>query len=485
MRFVVFISILLAPFVWAQGKSAPVIEFKYHNFYHPEQGAYTETILKFKGNSLKANLKSDTLTGLELIVTQIFKQDEEIVRIDKSAVRAPLDSLGNIRDFYHIQKFALDPNRYEYELIVEDEKNQHKDLNFEKEINVEFPRSQYHLSDIVIAEFIEKSMHSYPTVFTKFGYEVYPQMSNEIFRFQNQLYYYVELNSQLYDPIDTVFVLSERVLLKNDLDSAVFERFSRISMQKFKGIAKNIALDSVYSNDYVLEIALLNRFKDVVDQKSIEFSRRKSKPIQIDELKDKELQAKFEESIPEDSIAYFVSSLIPIAHQSETRNIIKLLKKEDSRLHLKYLQAFWKNINPDSPYETWAQYKKVVEKVEERYGTSFQMGHETDRGRVYLQYGAPSQIYDIPSSPSEYPYEIWQYDRIKNLTNRRFIFYNTTNLTNNYFLLHSDMVGEIQNRRWRYELNKRNTYDNDLDDPRGTGSTDHWGRNSDLYYNSY
>ena len=119
------------------------------------------------------------------------------------------------------------------------------------------------------------------------------------------------------------------------------------------------------------------------------------------------------------------------------------------------------------------------------FGTNFQMGHETDRGRIFLKYGYPSQIYEVPSSPSEYPYEIWQYDRIQSFTIRRFIFYNNTNVTNDYRLLHSNMLGEIQNRRWRLEINKRNAFDNDLDSDTGTRNRDHWGRNSDWYFNSY
>lgn len=483
-RYFIYILIFIIGFInQSNAKNEPYVKLSHFNFYHPEQGSYTETVLLFQGNSLKAK-KSDSNYELELVVIQIFKRDDDIIQVDKSAVNAPIDSLGNVRDFYHIRKFPIDPGKYDYELIVEDPNNKHKTLNYEKAVNIALTKTDYYFSEIVPANYIEKSNENYPTDFTKFGYEVYPKIEADFKAFQNELFYYAELNCQLYETKDTTFVLAEK-LIYNESDSLVFERYSRVSMNKLKPIAKNINLDTIYSGDYTLELTLLDRNKEIVSTKSMNFKREKRKPIKLETIKDTDLKHKFETSIPLDSSAYYVSSLIPIAHQNEVKNIITILKQENNLLNLKYLQSFWKAVAPEEPYESWLNFKAVVDKIEERYGTSFQMGHETDRGRVYLQYGSPSQVYDVPSSPSEYPYEIWQYDRIKNLTNRRFVFYNTTNLTNNYVLLHSDMIGEIQNKRWRYALNKRNSFDNDLDDPVGTGNTDHWGRNSDLYFNSY
>src|SRR5690554_6549363 len=130
------------------------------------------------------------------------------------------------------------------------------------------------------------------------------------------------------------------------------------------------------------------------------------------------------------------------------------------------------------------RYKAQVQSVEWLFATNYQVGFETDRGRVYLQYGSPNSVIEQPSSPAEYPYEIWQYDQIKQYSNRRFVFYSPTNLNEDYRLLHSDMIGELQNYRSKYALNQRNTPDSDLDDPTG-GAKPHFGGNSSRYYNSY
>ena len=60
------------------------------------------------------------------------------------------------------------------------------------------------------------------------------------------------------------------------------------------------------------------------------------------------------------------------------------------------------------------------------------------------------------NEPSSYPYEIWQYYKLgNNQSNKRFVFYSHSELTNNFELLHSDAIGEVSNYRWQMILNSR------------------------------
>lgn len=91
-----------------------------------------------------------------------------------------------------------------------------------------------------------------------------------------------------------------------------------------------------------------------------------------------------------------------------------------------------------------------------------QKGYYSDRGRVYLQYGAPSQRSMQPNEPNAYPYEIWQYYRTTDastgafFSNRKFVFVNKMLGDECYMLIHSDMRGELNNPRWQFELTRRN-----------------------------
>jgi hypothetical protein len=111
-------------------------------------------------------------------------------------------------------------------------------------------------------------------------------------------------------------------------------------------------------------------------------------------------------------------------------------------------------------------------------------GYFTDRGRVYLQYGPPDAQQQVANEPDTYPYEIWQYYRIKDpqtgqfQTNKRFVFWNKDLDGNCYKLLHSDVRGELRDNRWQMRLKARtqNNVNLDVENPNmntyGTGIDD-------------
>jgi GWxTD domain-containing protein len=150
----------------------------------------------------------------------------------------------------------------------------------------------------------------------------------------------------------------------------------------------------------------------------------------------------------------------------------------------KHIQAFWKYTAKNSPYESWIKYKNQIYLVERSFGNNFQEGFETDRGRVYLKYGSPSSINARETSPTEYPYEIWIYDKIGAFSNKRFVFYNPDLVNNAYRLLHSDMLGELKNPSWQQILVKRNTMNGDVDSPNKFNQRV-WGGNSNDLFRQY
>lgn len=103
--------------------------------------------------------------------------------------------------------------------------------------------------------------------------------------------------------------------------------------------------------------------------------------------------------------------------------------------------------------------------IQKKYGTRALKGYNTDMGRVYLQYGAPSSINKSDFEPNAYPYEMWHYDKIKNQTNKMFVFYSKDMLSRNYTLLHSDMPGEPNEPAWNIILRQKSAINaKDIDD---------------------
>jgi GWxTD domain-containing protein len=196
------------------------------------------------------------------------------------------------------------------------------------------------------------------------------------------------------------------------------------------------------------------------------------------------LDPAFQNSISDDSLDYYLESLIPIAKQSEILNIISSLKTKNKEIARKHIQGFWVKTSATNPYEAWISYKQQVQFVQKLYSNNFQDGYETDRGRVYLKYGAPTNVIQKETSPSEYPYEIWQYNKIERFSNKRFIFYNPDLVNNTYRLLHSDMLGEVKNQGWQAALSKRNTVNGSVDNP-NMYNQDHFGGNSNDLFRQY
>jgi GWxTD domain-containing protein len=235
------------------------------------------------------------------------------------------------------------------------------------------------------------------------------------------------------------------------------------------------------SGSYRLELAVVDRNNVQYGNTVSYYFERINETELFSDVESIVLDPAFQASITDDSLQYFLGSLLPISRPAEAKNILATLKTSDKQRARKHIQQFWLQTSGSNAYDAWIGYKKQVQMVEELYATNYQSGFETDRGRVYLQYGLPNSIIIKENNPSEYPYEIWHYYKIKVYSNKRFVFYNPDLVNNAYRLLHSDLIGEQQNYRWQQALSKRNSSNINIDDP-NDGNKDHYGGESNYYY---
>lgn len=452
-------------------------------FYAPEAGNYIEVQLNFVGYSLKYTDREEE-TFAEVEISQVFSQNDTVVVADKYLLKSPLVIDSLVEDFHDIQKYLLAPGKYRYDLVIRDVNSKNEPISITKSIKIDDMSKELGFSSFTAAESI-RANPELQSIFTKVGYDVIPMVGDYYpTEIQNLLYYLEAYNTDSTFE-DSVYVVEQKIIGRDvRFDLEEYTRYFRYKTTAIQPIAKVIDISMLPTGAYTLELNLLNRDKKIMVRSAFDFDRNNTEKVNELAFESVILDPAFEESVPQDSTDYYVASLIPISRQGEVKNIIRLLKEKDKELNMRYLQAFWKQTTPENPYEGWMKYKAQIQKVEELFATNFQVGFETDRGRVFLQYGAPSNVIEQPSSPAEYPYEIWRYDKIKQYSNKRFIFYSKTNLNKDYTLLHSDMIGELQNFRWKYALNKRSTPDQNLDDPSG-GANPHFGGNSSRYYNSY
>ena len=442
-------------------------------FFESSIGNYVEVQLQFLGPSLQYKGVEGGLKG-EVAIQLSIKSNDKIVASDAYRLETPLMRDSIVEDFFDLKRFALEPGIYELEVSLLDLNATNEPMSGKQQIEIKDFNNKIAISDIQVSETMTKT--DSVTVFTKSGYEMIPRISNYFTTEAVTLPVYFEI----YHPEKTAQSVGLKQTIfqqKSSLEMDDFTRFSKHDVNQIQPIVRVVDITKLPSGQYTLRYTLISKDNQELATSEYFFERTNdvTEAIVAENII---LDPAFQSSITNDSVFYYMESLIPISKPAEVKNIISVLKKKDSEQCRKYIQAYWiLTSNGMKAYDAWMKYKGQVQLVERLFSNNFLEGFETDRGRVYLQYGAPNYIIARESSPSDYPYEIWQYDKINQYSNKRFIFYNPDLVNNNYKLLHCDMIGELQNYRWQQALAKRNSANRNIDDP-NDGNNNHFGGQS-------
>jgi GWxTD domain-containing protein len=455
------------------------------NFYNPEIGNFVEIHLQFLAHTLKYVAIESNLQS-EVAILYTIKQADIVVKTDAYRLQSPLMRDSIIEDFYEVRRIALNPGKYTLEISLSDLNANNPPTTAIQDLEVKDLSNQIAISSIETAEMMFPVKDSLESIFTKSGYEIFPRISNYYPSQSKKIPVYFEVYKNQNDPSNITFGLKQSIVdTKTKTELEAYTRYTKIELSDVLPFIRLIDISKLKSGEYNLEFSIINKENNSIYSSSYFFERFNEDEYDA-VLADKiVLDPKFQESITDDSLVFYVASLIPISKAAEIRNIMDLLKTKDKENYRKYIQSYWVNTsNGVNTYEAWLKYKKQVLIVQKLFKTNFTDGYETDRGRVYLQFGPPNNVITRENSPSDYPYEIWRYDKIQNFSNKRFIFYNPDLVNNNYRLLHSDMQGEVQNYRWQQQLAKRNSSNSDIDNP-NDGNLKHFGGNSIDLYNQY
>ncbi len=449
-------------------------------FFAPSVGNYVEFNFQFVGPSLNYVGTEGGLIG-NIIVETSVRNEDSIVSAQAYRLSSPLMRDSIVEDFYDVQRYRLDPGEYQFNIKLTDLNSDNDPMTAVMPLVVEDLSDAISISDIGVAEIATQGDPN--SIFYKSGYNIIPRLSSYYPKELTAMPVYMEVyNSEMLG--DTSFMLEQSVI--NGITGEMLEEFMQVNTYQVDDVVpifQKINLENIPSGTYVLSYSILNAGGIQLATQQYDFER--TNEVQTDLLaEDVLIDPSFQESIPEDSVLYYLEAVIPISTNSEVRSIVETLKSKNNEDARKHLQQFWQVTAALNPYEEWLAYKAQVRMVERLYGNNFQEGFETDRGRVYLQYGAPTNIISREVSPNEYPYEIWQYNKIGRFSNKRFIFYNPDLVNKSYRLLHSDMIGELKNDSWPQELSKRNTRLGGVDDP-NAHVIDKWGQNAQDDFRQY
>lgn len=463
-------KLILLPLFWccisfnlatAQGIGAILA---HSTFNIPGQSPYVEVYLEIIGNTLVyKQLPSGTFQG-SIQVTMIIKQDTIIKDFKKYELLSSeiQDTTGVTVNFIDQQRFSLPNGNYTLELSIADKNDQKVAVSdpsvLQYPFSIDFPGDKPSVSTIQLVNSYVKSAQS--NVLSKSGFDLVPMVDNYFPSGKDKLIFYGEIyNPQYSEGTDEKFVIS--YYIESFENGRILNDFARVKREASKPVMvvlNEFDISKLPSGNYNLVVSLKDKNNSEVAYASTFFQR--SNPAMNSLASDYstvDVTNSFALEITgADTLREYIKSLSPIATQMEKIFINYQAETAPWTAMQQYFKQFWESRNPLNPKEAWEIYKQQVKKVNAAFSTQVKKGYDTDMGYVYLKYGEPSTITDVPYDANRYniPYQIWHYYSLNNGRERdkRFVFISSELTVRDYTLVHSTASGEIQNYNWQAML---------------------------------
>ena len=455
--------------------------FDYKKF-NTGESPYIETYLHIYSSTLHDNTDTNIKTKGVEILQYIEDENNKIVSHKKYKINEEkFDDYFN--DIIDLQRFALKNGTYDITIEITDLNNSNNIEKHTEKITISFS-DQLELSDIEFLDSYWKDEDN--SELSKSGIAMIPMISNYFSPEFSKIAYYFEIYG-IDKTIDTseAFLLTQSIRIAESGEIAgQFNKLKKYKSASIIPVINSFNIESLPTGNYLLEIELINSKNELMISKNVPFQRTSFvNNIKIDRLNSVNISNTFAIRMPEDSLKDFMQCLTPISSTLELNIIDNKIDDINDTLKRQFIYSFWYNRDPNEPEKAWEIYKRNVKKVNQLFSTKVRKGHQTDRGRIYLKYGAPNTVTDRANEPSAYPYQIWHYYKIGKFNNKRFIFYMPDLITNEYIILHSTLQGEYSNNKWQADLHKRNTPRGNIDSQE-EGNFNHWGSNSNTFFNN-
>ncbi|MDZ4665036.1 MAG: GWxTD domain-containing protein [Bacteroidota bacterium] len=461
------------------------VYYKLASFNIPKAGPFIETYMTIAGQSVQYKAVKGGFQSAVNVSIIITDATNKIVQAKKYNLNGPIfNDTTNIPAFIDTQRYPLASGAYTIEVTVNDNNKKQVPFKLMQVFKINYGSYPIQASSIQLLESYKKT--TTPSLLSKSGYDLIPYNINYYPEAQSKLAFYFETYNT-----DTFFGKGKTLIYKyfienNDNLKPVepFSAFKKVITAPVNPLLAQIDITNLASGNYNLVIEIRDE-KNIIQLQEKMFFQRKNTLVPQTYVSGNyavnSVEQYFSNVKSVDTLKIYVECLWPISNMIERERQINQTLKNDTAVLRNYLIKYWKDRAADSvnPMKIWMEYLTSVNEVAALFKCGKQKGYFTDRGRVYLQYGKPNQRVVQANEPSTYPYEIWQYYRLTDktngqfFTNRKFLFVNKSVADDCFKLEHSDMKGEVNNPRWRYEVMKRQTdgiHDPDNESPGTSGS---------------
>lgn len=450
-KIILILQLVLISNLFGQQLTESNVFIDYSRFKYSSDSIYFEL---YYGISNKALKISENVNEAEIKVL-ISDQNNKVVGFRNFRIVNELDKQNSETEKYltGVLGFKIGPGEYSIKFDVTDyfDSTNTISITFPVKIN-SITTKIFALSDIQLCSNIIENSDNEASYFYKNTYETYPNPSNVYGEQLPILFYYIEL----YDLQKGNFTNNLKLISKI-IDAQGKERYSKekFIQRKYNSIVEvgAINITKYASGTYTLALYLidsLNNFGLVSSKKFFVFNPNIKEEIATKKSDADLLSSEFNVMTEEElNLAFEQSKYIASSDEIKRWNSLKDI---DSKRN--FLFNFWKLRDPDPSTpenERKLEYFERVKKADEMFRGTREKGWRSDRGRVYIVYGEPSEIDRYPNEMDAYPYEIWSYNNIEGGV--IFVFGDITG-TGQMILIHSTHRGEMHDENWFRRVQK-------------------------------
>jgi GWxTD domain-containing protein len=464
LLFLLFFSVSFSiPQTWA------IQAVMTHNvFYAPDQNTlkpYVEIYWEIDPNTLLYNKTDNSWKGK--IKTDITLSKNGTIVTEEHYILETLP-ISDVKMLYHqrimdLRRFALDTGSYQLKVVLTDVVNKGNAFDYNKNIVLNSTQKPF-FSDIQLVDtcFASTEKNNYQRNNTI----QIPLASNFFDENRKLLNYYAEL----YQPTSAPNAAMVKVFISKKENEFplhnLIDTFS-VQQQKINIIAGKLNLATLASGNYFVNTALCDSDGKAVATQSLFFQMLNPHPVVYNQPKDttkKDSTAKpnqptyinlnktYLSKYTPGQIRLILKMLVPIADPTERLNIGEFLKSPNDVYSRYFIYNFWTKRNSKDPEAAWKAYAEKVKYTNREFNASMLRGFESDRGRIFLEYGAPTERIKVENEDGANPYEIWQYNVLNDQANVLFLFCRTGFVGSDYRLIHTTYAGEKSNRKWRLDV---------------------------------
>lgn len=397
-----------------------------------------------------------------MLSLQIYREQvlwaSKVWKIEKAPAGADFQNYGGTEQSQHlidaITYLVDQPGRYRIVLQVRDLNQPDRADSAGAEIAVRrFSPEKLEISDLEFASAIQPRAASTPAIFAKHAQAVIPNAMALFGEGAPELYYYFEAYHLLRNLPGRKYKTLCRI---QTADGNIVEGIGNAYRTKIKRFDSSVEMGMINiaplpSGKYRLVYGIADSAETVVASREKTFfiynpavhevqalNHAASAPMAagpLYDLDEKALDAEFDRML-------FLSTV-------NDRKFYKSLSSVEAKRE--FIAGLWQAVRAEDATAGMAYRQLYLSRADEaakRFKSPNRPGWKTDRGRVFMLYGAPSHTDRTPSSTTTLPYETWTYDNLKGQGGVLFIFADRMGF-GNYEQIHSTLQGELQEPNWQ------------------------------------